>query len=132
MTPPKQPAFSGRPVTQAEYHARVAADMTERGLLQRVRALAAVLGWRSYHTHDSRRSEAGYPDLHLVSADQRRSLFRELKTQRGRVTRDQQQWLDELALVDHDVGVWRPADWLSGRIERELRGSPEPPAEAES
>jgi hypothetical protein len=47
-------------------------------------------------------------------------LFRELKTQRGRVTAEQREWLHALLAAGQDAGVWRPEDLLSGRIQREL------------
>jgi len=47
-------------------------------------------------------------------------LFRELKSQRGRVEPEQQQWLDALAASGADAGVWRPEHRLSGQIAAEL------------
>jgi hypothetical protein len=103
----------------------IAAAMTEAQLLANVRELAGVLGWLTYHTHRSDRSEAGFPDLVLVRRG--RVIFAELKDATRKVTGDQQLWLDRLGDVEHvaaaavTVHVWRPADWLSGLIERELR-----------
>lgn len=56
--------------------------------------LAKVLGYRVYHTYDSRRSEPGFPDLVLVK--QRRILFLECKRQGGRATRAQKEWMTAL------------------------------------
>ena len=75
-----------------------------------------------YHTHDSRRSEPGFPDLVLVSSKHRRVLFRELKTDKGRVSPEQRRWIDGLTAAGADAGVWRPADLRSGRVTKELRG----------
>ena len=47
-------------------------------------------------------------------------MFRELKKQRGKVTADQQEWLDALTADGMDADVWRPSDLLSGRVAREL------------
>jgi len=86
--------------------------MRESDLLQAVREAARWLGLRPYHTHDSRRSEPGFPDLVIVGPGG--VLFREVKTARGRVTPDQRRWLDALSAAGADAGVWRPGDWPLG------------------
>ena len=63
-----------------------------------------------------------FPDLVLVHPRQRRILWRELKSETGTATAEQKAWISALSLVGADVDVWRPRDWVSGRIERELRG----------
>ena len=83
-----------------------------------VRRLCDDLGLLRYHTHDSRRSPRGFCDLVICGLGG--VAFRELKTQRGKVSREQQVWLDALAAAGADAGTWRPADLLSGRIAREL------------
>ena len=40
--------------------------MNEAELQRNVLSLAAMTGWLAYHTYDSRRSQAGFPDLVLV------------------------------------------------------------------
>ncbi|QOT16495.1 VRR-NUC domain-containing protein [Paenarthrobacter sp. YJN-5] len=85
--------------------------------------LAQYFGYElRYHNPDSRRSQAGFPDLVLGSLSRRRVLFRELKTSTGRVRPAQVLCLKILELAGLDVGVWRPEDLHSGRIQRELRG----------
>ena len=80
--------------------------------------LAGVLGWLSYHTHDSRRSSPGYPDLTLVRDD--RLLFAELKRGRRKPTDPQTAWLEALGKAKRvSAHVWRPANWIE--IERALR-----------
>jgi hypothetical protein len=70
---------------------------------------ARRLGWRVYHTHDSRRSEPGFPDLVLVRPPD--LLFIELKTVKGRVTPEQVEWIADLGLVGKvEAFVWRPGD----------------------
>lgn len=104
--------------------------MTERELQAAVIECARLLGWRVYHTYDSRRSEPGFPDLFMVNGPSGMApIAAELKTEKGKVTDAQRAWLDEL----HDCGVyacvWRPAHWRSGHIERVLRlwDTPSPP-----
>lgn len=84
--------------------------MSEAALLAAVRDLARLTGWLTYHTHDSRRSEAGFPDLTLVNVRQGRIIFAELKTAIGRTTQQQDEWLAALAAVGCETALWRPAD----------------------
>jgi len=105
-------------ITTTQYLAAQAQAMSEDELLATVRDMAETLGWHTYHTHDSRRSETGWPDLVMVR--DRRLLIRELKSMRGRVTPAQDTWLTELALAGVDAGVWRPDQLLSGQILAEL------------
>jgi hypothetical protein len=107
-------------ITAAEHRASVAEAMTEDALLAQVRLLASDLGWMTYHTHDSRRSESGFPDLVLISPQQGRILFRELKKMKGRVSADQKVFLEALTAVGQDAGVWRPDDLVEERILSEL------------
>lgn len=84
----------------------------ERGFLFAVLQLARSSGWRAYHTHDSRRSEPGFPDVVLARAG--RIVFAELKTKAGRVTAEQRGWLDALRKAKGpavSVFLWTPADW---------------------
>jgi len=99
----------------------IAAAMSEdRGpdsLDAHVRKMIRDLGLMAYHTKDSRRSAKGFPDWTIVGV---RVMFRELKTQRGKITTDQRDWLEALHTAGADTDVWRPEDLLSGRIAREL------------
>jgi hypothetical protein len=107
-------------ITAAQHRASVAEAMTEDALLAQVRRLAGDLGWLTYHTHDSRRSESGFPDLVLISPQQGRILFRELKKMKGRVSVDQKRFLEALTAVGQDAGVWRPDDLVNERVLAEL------------
>ena len=95
--------------------------MTERQLQDAVKRLARLLGYRVYHTYDSRRSDPGYPDLVMVRTRPARYLNAELKSEAGRLTRDQAAWLSDLRAAGVEVHVWRPKDWLDGTIEAVLR-----------
>lgn len=73
-------------------------------------ALATLRGWVWYHTHDSRRSPAGFPDLVLVRG--RRVVFAELKREGEKPTKEQEKWLELLeATGSAEVHLWRPSDW---------------------
>lgn len=97
---------------------RAAVPVPERALQSHVTQLCRSLGLRVYHTHDSRRSEPGFPDLVIVGP--RGVLWRELKTQKGRIRPEQQEWLDALTSAGQDAAVWRPDDWDT-RIQDELK-----------
>lgn len=70
--------------------------MTERVFQDAVTEFAQLHGWLVYHTHDSRRSAPGFPDLTMVRNG--RVVFAELKTERGRVTADQARFMEEVEL----------------------------------
>lgn len=107
-------------MTQADV---IAGAMSEDELLANVRDFARWQGWLTYHTQRSQRSEPGFPDLMLLRRS--RLVAVELKSQRGKVTPAQQEWLDGLTDVAHgtdrvEVYVWRPLDWLAGTVQRTL------------
>lgn len=67
---------------------------------------AKIRGWKVYHTFDSRRCEPGFPDL-LLCRD--KVLYRELKSEKGRLTKPQKEWGDVLLEAGADYQVWRPS-----------------------
>jgi len=75
------------------------------------RAAMTKHGWRTPVQADG----AGFPDLVLVRGD--RVIFAELKTEKGRLTRQQYDWRIALCSVAHgreanvQVHVWRPSDF---------------------
>lgn len=83
--------------------------LSEREFQAAVIALAKVCGWMVYHTHDSRKSEAGFPDLTLVRPG--RLIFAELKAADGRVSAPQATWMEALQAAGVEVFLWRPCDW---------------------
>jgi hypothetical protein len=69
--------------------------------------LARTLGWNTtYHTLRSKGSDPGYPDWHLV---RERSIFLELKTELGKVSDAQAEWIRALHKADAEVYVVRPS-----------------------
>lgn len=85
-----------------------AIPITEKQFMDNVIELGTVLRWRHYHTHDPRRSPAGFPDIVFVRD---RVIFAELKTSRGRVRLEQLQWLASLRAAGAECYLWRPGDW---------------------
>ena len=81
----------------------------ERDFQADVIAMARTLGCLAFHVHDSRRSQPGFPDLVIVGKGG--VIFRELKTEKGRLRPEQETWLAALASAGADATVWRPNDW---------------------
>lgn len=107
----------------------VALSLSERNLQRHVIALAEMRNWRVYHTHDSRRSQAGFPDLVMVRLlcafpdSLTEAVIVELKSERGRVTPEQEAWLDLLRRLPgvKFAGVIRPSNWFAGELDGVLR-----------
>ncbi len=104
--------------------------ITEAELQDGVIELARYLGWRVAHFRPAltrhgwrtpvQADGTGFPDLILVRGP--RLLAVELKVAYGKVTEEQQAWLDSFACVEGaDAFVWRPGDWHDGTIETVLR-----------
>lgn len=98
-----------------EYRDKVADSWTEKQFQEVVVKRARAHGWLVYHTFDSRRSEPGFPDLVLVRD---RIVFRELKTNQGRLSPYQSRFLAALKAAGADVGVWRPSDLIAGDVDQ--------------
>lgn len=94
--------------------------MTSEAQLQRaVLDLTKWLGLLAFHSTDSRRDScAGFPDL--VLSGSRGVLYRELKTETGKLRPEQLDWLARLTQGGADAAIWRPADLASGRVKSEL------------
>lgn len=93
----------------------LANSMSERDLQTNVIAMAKAMGYLVYHTHDSRRSESGYPDLTLARRGE--VLFVELKSNKGKLSLAQMAWRAMLP----SWRLWTPAELLDGTVERTLR-----------
>lgn len=88
---------------------------TEEQLQQGLRQAALQNGWRFYHTHNSRRSDVGFPDC--VCVRNGRLMFFEIKRQSGRVSMQQELWIVELGQVPGIAAyVVRPEPRCSGEI----------------
>ena len=91
----------------------------EKELRLNLEKLAKLLGWRYYFTYRSRRSPPGFLDFELVKGD--RLIKAELKSDVGRPTEEQHAWIRAYLDTPHvEVYLWRPSDWVAGRIEMAL------------
>lgn len=84
--------------------------VTEADLREQVRTLCQLYGWKMSFSWTSIHSPRGFPDLVLANPEQKRVIFAELKSEKGKVTEYQQEWLDTLKACGQTVYVWRPAD----------------------
>jgi VRR-NUC domain len=87
---------------------KVPCQITEKAFLAQVRYLARQFGWMEYHTHRSDRSTPGFPDLCLCRPPS--IMMAELKTETGKLTEAQKQWLEAFSACGIETHVWRPAD----------------------
>lgn len=67
--------------------------------------VARMFGWRVYHTLRSKGSQPGFPDWTLARD---RVLFLELKTETGKVSAAQAEWLAALNAAHVEAYVVRP------------------------
>ena len=108
---PKVTARSGRTVNPTDKL------ISEKDFMESIVQLARNTGWMVYHPYDSRRSEPGFPDL--VMTKPKRLVIAEIKTEKGKTTPAQDQWLSTLRTARGvKVKLWRPSDWPE--IERTL------------
>ena len=85
--------------------------MTEAQFQRQVLQLAGLFRWACYHTHDSRRSKSGFPDLVLVKPG-RPVIFAELKSDTGETSAEQDEWLTLLRTTPSQAFLWRPKDLI--------------------
>lgn len=115
------------------------ADMTEaefrKLLFSQARdrpGLIVHTGWDlHYHTYRSFKSPTGFPDDVLVRPRDRRVVFVETKTEKGKPSDDQRVWLAKLAAAGAETYLWRPSDLSCGEIPKVLAHRGRPPAPCE-
>jgi hypothetical protein len=84
-------------------------SVSEKHWQDDVLEIAQLFGWRCYHTFDSRRSHPGFPDLVLARPPV--VIAAELKTDKGRLSLAQRDWLAVLEACDRvQTRLWRPQD----------------------
>jgi hypothetical protein len=95
------------------------AQVSEADLQAFVVRTARLLGYRVFHPRFSIGSDSGWPDLTLVSPEQQRVVFAELKREgrkptrtrlvNGRLRQGQDAWLATLAEAGQEVYWWYPS-----------------------
>ena len=84
-------------------------DITEKQFESQVKGLAKTFGWLYYHTWRSFHSPAGFPDCVMVRGD--RLVIAELKSEKGKVSEKQFEWLEALGRAKSEVYLWRPSNF---------------------
>ncbi len=92
---------------------------SEKQLEGQVKDLAKIYHWLYYHTWRSIHSPAGFPDCVLVRGN--RIIFAELKSEKGKVSTSQQEWLDALKETSVEVFLWYSSDETIEKIAEILR-----------
>jgi len=83
--------------------------LTEKDFRQQVIDLAHYLGYMAYFSWTSIHSPAGFPDLILVRDNVIMAV--ELKTEKGKTTLAQEEWLSALSKAGVRTYIWKPSDW---------------------
>ncbi len=115
----------------AEQYKKKLPTESEAGFQRWVINTAHIFGWKVAHFRPAMNQRgkwmtpvqadgAGFPDLTMANAQLRRVIFVELKTETGKLTSAQEDWISHLAQAGQDVYVWRPS--MRDDIERILKG----------
>lgn len=130
INPPRR----GRVAAHADGPARSARRKPEGKLFENVRNLCQWLGLcppkgksmpipnlvgHFYHPTISDGSYAGFLDIHLINP-YGCVMYRELKSETGQLSPEQEAVIELLRRGGHDVDVWDPSDWPD-RITSELQ-----------
>ena len=94
-----QPALAGEGTIVRNYRARAVGKdgqpvISEKLLQEKVRQAALLNGYLYYHTFNAYRSPEGFPDCVMLNPKKRRLIIAELKSETGKLTDKQQEWID--------------------------------------
>ena len=92
-------------------------DRGKGSLDYHVREILKELGLWGFHPLISIGSRKGWPDWTFIG---KWIMYRELKSETGTLRPDQELVRDLIMAAGGDWALWRPSDYLSGRIAREL------------
>ncbi len=97
--------------------------ISEKDFLKQVIDAGHLFGWLAVHFRHALQRDgkyltpvqadaAGFPDLILVHPIQKRIIWAELKSEKGRVSDKQFEWIKALAKAGQkEVFVWKPSDF---------------------
>jgi len=86
--------------------------ITEKQFQAQLITLAKLCHWDLiYHPWLSIHSARGFFDLVLFREEDKRLIFAELKSEKGVLSKAQQEWLDALKVAGCEVYLWRPSDF---------------------
>ena len=91
--------------------------MSEAELQASVAQYCRALGLYHFHPYSMQRSEPGWPDSTIIG---RTIIYRELKSQYGRPTKEQTAVGYRIRAAGGNWRIWRPSDLLDGTIAAEL------------
>jgi len=106
-------------------------SISEKAFTHQVITLAKYLGWRTAHFRPGKTQRgrwvtpvqgdgAGFPDLVLAHDKLRQVIFAELKTEIGKLSESQHEWIFVLRECPVRAFIWRPSD--INEIEEVLSG----------
>jgi len=75
--------------------------ITEKLLQEKVRQAALLNGYLYYHTFNAYRSPEGFPDCVMIHPEKHRMIVCELKSEKGKVSEKQHEWLHAWRKVFH-------------------------------
>ncbi len=83
---------------------------------------AKLHGWRVAHFRPARTASGwrtpvaadgkGFPDLVLLHSQSSRIVVAELKSEKGKLSNEQSDWLDDFEACNVPAYVWKPTDWV--------------------
>jgi hypothetical protein len=110
---------SHAPVISEASHQSAVIELAQRTgwRVAHFRPAMTTKGWRTPVSGDG----AGYPDLTLVRPPE--LLVVELKTEKGKLSAAQREWLQDLDMCGVEIHVWRPSAWraIEERLTRPRR-----------
>jgi hypothetical protein len=105
---------------------------SEREFSDQVKSVAAIYNFDFVHFRPAQNRRGhwstpvegtlgkGFPDFLFIRRKDGRLLFRELKSETGKLSDDQAYVLVLLRMAGYDAEVWSPRDFSTGRIVREF------------